>query len=147
MNTIKVMLDEWGILPTRAHNADAGLDLYTPYDITIWPHSSEVINTGVHVAIPKGYAGMLISKSGLNVNCNLTSTGLIDAEYTGSITVKLYNHGDKRQKIDKGRKISQLVIFPVETPVIELVEEFEETERGANGFGSTDLKPQDNESI
>ena len=96
-----------------------------------------IIDTGVHVQIPKGYCGLMVSKSGLNVNSNLTSTGLIDAGYTGSIRVNLYNHGKKARVITPHQKISQLVILPCLLCKPVLVDKFEETERGDGGFGST----------
>ena len=96
-----------------------------------------LIDTGVHVQIPKGFCGLMVSKSGLNVNSNLTSTGLIDAGYTGSIKVKLYNHGKKARVITPHQKISQLVILPCLLCKPVLVDKFEETERGDGGFGST----------
>lgn len=95
------------------------------------------IDTGVHVQIPEGYCGLLVAKSGLNVNQNLTSTGLIDAGYTGSIQVKLYNHGKKPRLITPHQKISQLVILPCLLCEPVLVNRFEDTERGDNGFGSS----------
>ena len=95
------------------------------------------IDTGVHIQIPKGYCGLLVSKSGLNVHSNLTSTGLIDAGYTGSIRVKLYNHGKKARVITPHQKISQLAILPCLLCKPVLVDKFEETERGDGGFGST----------
>ena len=135
---IKVMLDEGAFMPERAHSADAGLDLFTPHKIEIWPDDSGVtVNTGVHILIPEGYVGMLKSKSGLNVHKSILNEGVIDAGYTGSIVVKLYNHGSEAVLFEKGAKISQLVILPIITPEMELVDSFEETERGANGFGST----------
>lgn len=97
----------------------------------------KVIDTGVHVAIPAGYVGFLKSKSGLNIVRGLTSDGTIDAGYTGSIRVKLYNHTGQWAKFDRGDKISQLVILPIITPEVEVVGELPETERGADGFGST----------
>lgn len=134
---MKVVLDAGCILPTRAHADDAGLDLYSPYTEIVYPNDSVTIDTGVHVAIPKGYVGMIKSKSGLNVKQNLLSEGVIDSGYVGSIVVKLYNHGKKTVKIEKGQKISQLVLLPIITPELELVDSLEETERGDGGFGST----------
>lgn len=95
------------------------------------------IDTGVHIAIPAGNVGMLKSKSGLNVKHNITSEGVIDAGYTGSIVVKLYNHGKETYAVRKGDKISQLVILPIITPELELVSGLEESERGEKGFGSS----------
>jgi len=139
VETIKVMLDPGAYMPTRAHKTDAGLDLYATEDAVIFRDGSHTFDTGVHVAIPEGYVGILKSKSGLNVNSGLQSTGVIDAGYTGSIRVKLYNHGHELVQIKAGQKISQLVLLPIVTPEPVLVEELEETERGSNGFGSSGL--------
>lgn len=134
---MKVVLDPGAILPTRAHELDAGLDLYSPIEVAVYPDDSFTIDTGVHVQIPKGYVGMVKSKSGLNVRHGIQSEGVIDAGYTGSICVKLYNHGNCAVPILKGQKISQLVILPIITPELEVVDSLEETERGSGGFGST----------
>ena len=131
------MLDKGAYMPTRAHDTDAGLDLYAMEDKTVPLKGSAIFDTGVHIEIPPNTAGVLISKSGLNVKYGLTSTGLIDEGYTGSICVKLYNHTTEHYHVKKGDKISQLVIFPIIKPELEVVEEFSETERGNNGFGSS----------
>lgn len=134
---IKAVIDPGAILPTRAHKDDAGLDLYATKDAVIFRDGSEIFDTGVHVAIPQGYVGFLKSKSGLNVNNGIQSSGVIDAGYTGSICVKLYNHSHRMVRIKRGQKISQLVILPIITPELELVDDLEDTERGNNGFGSS----------
>ena len=134
---MKVKLDPGAYMPERAHKQDAGYDLRTPKRKVIHPGGSIVVETGVHVAIPEGYAGVLQSKSGLNVVNDLTGTGLIDSGYTGSITVKLYNHGVNPHVFEKGDKVIQLVILPIITPDLELVEDLEDTDRGSDGFGST----------
>ena len=87
--------------------------------------------------IPRGHCGLLVSKSGLNVKNDLTSTGLIDEGYTGEILVKLYNHSNWPYMVSQGDKISQLVILPVNHESIELVEEISGGERGDDGFGSS----------
>ena len=89
---MKVLLDDGAYMPERAHEADAGYDIKSPVDGYIPAHESAVIDSGVHVQIPKGQVGFLKSKSGLNVKFGITSEGVIDSGYTGSITVKLYNH-------------------------------------------------------
>lgn len=134
---MKVVLDPGAKMPTRAHETDAGLDLYSPVDAVVYHNDSIKIDTGVHVEIPAGYVGMVKSKSGLNVKYGITSEGVIDSGYTGSIVVKLYNHGNCAVPIEKGQKISQLVILPILTPELERVDKLEETERGNGGFGST----------
>lgn len=130
-------LDNEAQLPTRGHAQDAGLDLYSRETKTIPLYGYEEFDTGVHVELPPGSCGLLVSKSGLNINRNLISTGLIDEGYSGSIKVKLYNLGDKDQRIQKGAKISQLLILPVMTMNPVLVEEVAGGDRGSDGFGST----------
>lgn len=134
---MEIILDDGAYMPSRAHKTDAGLDLRTPVAATVPAHSSVIVDTGVHMALPHGYAGLLVSKSGLNVKHGITSTGLIDEEYTGSIVVKLYNHGGEDYEFKAGDKITQLVVIPVVCEPMEQVSVFNETERGDNGFGST----------
>ena len=134
---MKVMLDEGAYMPTRAHSTDAGLDLYSPVDVLLMPRASAVIDTGVHVELPPGSVGFLKSKSGLNIKHGILGEGVIDAGYTGSIRVKLYNHGSDPYCIQRGDKVTQLVILPVLLPDLEQVDRLEDTERGVGGFGST----------
>ena len=134
---MRIKLDKGAYMPTRAHAADAGLDLYSPVDAIIPPRCSVTIDTLVHVELPLNTVGMVKSKSGLNVKHGIQSEGVIDVGYTGSIVVKLYNHSNRGYIVEKGDKISQLVILPILTPDLELVDELDETERGTGGFGST----------
>lgn len=134
---IKIKLDEGAKMPTRAHSTDAGYDIYARETQIIPARESAKFDTGVHIEIPVGYVGMLKSKSGLNVNHGITSEGVIDAGYTGSITAKLYNNSGYDYKVNAGDKITQLVIMPILTPDLEEVDTLEETERGTGGFGST----------
>ena len=135
---MKIILDKGAFMPVRGHADDAGLDLRTPFEFGIFPGDSVTIGTGVHVDIAPGLVGMLKSKSGLNVKYGITSEGVIDAGYTGSIVAKLYNHGKEVVKFNAGDKITQLVIMPVYIPdELVVVDEFEATERGNDGFGST----------
>lgn len=134
---MKVKLDKGAYMPERAHTTDAGADLRTPHDVTVMPNDSVVIDTGVHIELPPNTVGMLKSKSGLNVKHGITSEGVIDVGYTGSVRVKLYNHSDKPCELKAGDKVSQLVVMPILIPTFELVDELEETERGNGGFGST----------
>ena len=134
---MKIKLDDGAYMPERAHDTDAGLDIRSPIAATVFPKDSVIIDTGVHIELPPNTVGMLKSKSGLNVKHDITSEGVIDVGYTGSIVVKLYNHGNKPYSVKRGDKITQLVIMPIVYPNIELVENLEETERGNGGFGST----------
>lgn len=140
---IKYYLEADAYKPSKAHREDAGLDIRTPIAISIPANGSGVIDTGVHIAIPVGYVGFLKSKSGLNVKFGLEGEGVIDAGYTGSIVVKMYNHSSADYYFDRGDKLIQLVIIPI--PDIDMVEadffEFESwitsSARGNGGFGST----------
>ena len=134
---MKCKLDDGAYTPKRAHDTDAGFDLYSRERKVVPANGSETFDVGVHIALPPHSAGFLKSKSGLNVKHGITSSGVIDCGYTGSICVKLYNNSDKDYTVEVGDKISQLVILPVITPELELVTELEETERGNGGFGST----------
>lgn len=134
---MEIMLEDGAYMPSRGHETDAGLDLRTPKAVTVPAYESATIDTGVHVALPHGCAGLLVSKSGLNVKHDITSTGLIDEGYTGSIVVKIYNHGGEDYAFEAGDKVTQLVVLPVVCEPLEQVAAFNRTERGDNGFGST----------
>ena len=134
---MEIMLDNGAYMPSRGHETDAGLDLRTPKAVTVPAYGSVTVDTGVHVALPHGCAGLLVSKSGLNVKHGITSTGLIDEGYTGSIVVKLYNHGGEDYAFEDGDKVTQLIVLPVVCEPLEKVSAFNRTERGDNGFGST----------
>lgn len=150
---MKIVVDEGAKCPTRAHEDDAGFDLYCREDKVIFPRQvtmfdgdgfgkpvdiSESFDTGVHMEIPGGYFGKIESKSGLNVKHNIVSCGgVVDSGYTGSIVVKLYNLGTEPYTFHKGDKIAQIVIQQYLAPELEVVDELSETDRGNNGFGSS----------
>ena len=134
---MKIKLDEYGIMPERAHATDAGIDIKTPQSFTIFGNCGCAIRTGVHIELPKGTCGLMVSKSGLNVKSGITSTGLIDEGYTGEIVVKLYNDSPNAYHFKKGDKITQLVIIPVLYEPLELSTEIDGGARGNDGFGST----------
>lgn len=137
METIKIALDPGATMPSRAHEYDGGLDLYAMKDAWIRPQSSEFFDTGVHIQVPRGWVGLMRSRSGLMRNNEITTDGTIDADYTGSVGVTLFNHSRADVYIKAGDRIAQLVIVPCFLGKPELVDKLEETERGAGGFGST----------
>lgn len=139
---IRVKLDEGAKLPTKAHDADAGFDIYARGGFCVFGTKGNTIgtgthDTGVHIEIPKGYVGLLKSKSGHNVKFGLTNEGVIDSGYTGSIVVKLYNHTPYDYWFKEGDKITQLVIVPIADAKLYEVDSLDSTERGDGGFGST----------
>lgn len=134
---MKVKLDEGAFLPVREHPTDAGLDIRSIQDAVVYSHDTFTVHTGVHIELPKNRAGLLVSKSGMNVNSGITSTGLIDEGYSGEILVPLHNHSDTHYYIHKGDKVSQLVIIHCDYDDLEVVDEIASGTRGSNGFGST----------
>lgn len=136
---MKVMLDKDAIMPTRSHPDDAGLDLYCRERKNLWASQSAVFDTGVHIEIPKGYCGVIMSRSGLNINHGVVAAGngLIDSGYSGSIAVKIYNLGSELYRFEKGDRIAQLVILKHSAEELEQVDELWESDRGKAGFGST----------
>ena len=136
---IRFKLDEGAIRPTKAHELDAGFDLYSREQRRITDcGNSAVFNTGVHVEIPKGYVGYILGRSGLNTNFGvICPTGVVDAGYTGSIKVKLYNSGEFPYTIRQGERIAQLVIQPIADCELVEADTLEDSERGSDGFGST----------
>lgn len=135
---VKVALDEGAIMPTYAHPGwDAGMDLYAREDAFVYRWCRYSFDTGVHIQIPKGYAGIVTGKSGLDHRHGITCHGLVDAGYTGSVRVNLYNASEMDYMIKAGDKIAQLVIVPVLTPKLLQVDDIEGGERGDAGFGST----------
>ena len=135
---MNIYVEKGAYVPKRAHKTDAGIDIRSKETRFVLAHSSAIFHTGLHVQLPHGTAGLLVSKSGLNVNHGLTSTGLIAEGYTGEILAKLYNNSDEHYQVHAGDKISQLVVIPVLYDDINLCDSLDEnTDRGAQGFGSS----------
>lgn len=134
---IRVKLDEGARLDAPAYPGDAGYDIYSREDKVVPAGGCGVFDTGVHIEIPRGYVGLLKSKSGLNVRHGIVGEGVIDSGYSGSICVKLYNNSDSDHCFKTGDKLIQIIIVPVLTLPIETVDEIDAGERGERGFGST----------
>lgn len=134
---MKVKLDAGAFMPQRAHEQDAGYDLRTPVCVTVPAGGFAAVDTGVHIELPDGKCAVVISKSGLYLKHNISSTGLIDEGFTGTIVVGLFNHGTADHTFTRGDKISQFFITDYYAEELELVEELSETERGDAGYGST----------
>ncbi len=134
---MRVSVEAWGFIPERAHVTDAGADIRTPENFTLKAHSSEIIQTGVHIELPPNTVGMLKSKSGLNVKHGIISEGVIDEGYSGEIIVKLYNLSDEDHRFERGDKITQLVVMPVSYVPFEQADSIKGGTRGDDGIGST----------
>jgi len=127
-------------MPECAHPGDAGADLFARDDCTLEPGAREVVATGVAIALPDGYAGLVVPRSGLAARSGVgvvNSPGLLDSGYRGEIKVILVNHGAQPVSFQRGDRIAQLVVVPVASPVFVPVGELPESARGEGGFGST----------
>ncbi len=138
-------LDERAIIPTYGTEFSAGADLYAVLDaeLTINPHETVLVHTGISLEVPEGYAGLIYARSGLASKKGLApanKVGVVDADYRGEVMVALHNHGDKAQVISHGERIAQFVIAPFLKAEFVLSEELSDTQRGQGGFGSTGSK-------
>lgn len=133
---MKIILDEGAKMPSYAHTWDGGMDLFAAERKVVRAGDFEVIETGTHLQIPLGCVGIITSKSGL-MSHGLTCRGTIDANYTGSIKAVVFNHSKRDYIVEKGDKVTQIVILECKHPTLELVDSLEETDRGDGGFGST----------
>lgn len=134
---MKIKLDPGAKAPTRAHDTDAGMDIYSREHARIEGWGSHVFATGVHVELPHNTVGNLESKSGLYIKRNIISLGTVDEGYTGEIFVNLINLSPIPYTVHVGDKITQLVLRPTQYEPIEIVREIEGGARGDNGLGST----------
>lgn len=135
------LLDEELPAPSYQHEGDAGLDLPSRIDLLLEPGARATIPTGVAVAIPRGYAGFVLPRSGLASRHGIAlvnSPGLVDSGYRGEMAIVMINT-DKHEAfhIRRGDRIAQLVILRVEEARVIAAKELDETSRGAGGFGST----------
>ena len=127
-------------IPITAHIGDAAVDLHSRVHVTLKPGEREAVPTGIAVAIPSGFAGLVLPRSGHAKRHGIgvvNGPGLIDSGYRGEISVLLINHGDETVSFDRGDRIAQLAIVPV--PEVEWVEvsSLDDTDRGEGGFGSS----------
>ena len=136
------LLNDLAKVPTKGSAEAAGWDLYlaSSYDITMYPNETAKLDTGISVAIPKGYFGAIFARSGLATKQGLrpgNCVGVCDEDYTGIYIVALYNDSQEVREVHKGDRIAQLVFLPYLNVEFEEVEDLEKTDRGAGGFGST----------
>jgi dUTP pyrophosphatase len=130
-------LDAGAKIPTRAHETDAGLDLTTIENHALSPGEGRVFKTGLAVAIPAGFVGLVWDRSSMGKRGLKTLGGVIDSGYRGEIGIVLWNMSKEVQEIKSGERIAQLLIQPVATPQTVEVESLDDTDRGAGGFGSS----------
>ncbi|MBU2577067.1 MAG: dUTP diphosphatase [Nanoarchaeota archaeon] len=129
---------ENAIVPAYAHPGDAAMDLFSAEDCIIAPGKRRLVLTGISMELPEGYFASIRDKSGLAYKRGITTLGgVIEYTYRGEYGVVVLNTGDEDFEINAGDKIAQVVIAPVATADVEVVEELSETVRGAGAWGST----------
>lgn len=139
--TLKIKkIDDKAILPSYAHEGDAGLDLYAVRELILNPGERGLIHTGIQIELPKNTEAQIRPRSGLALKNGITtlnSPGTIDEGYRGEIGVIIINHGNEVFKVEQGMKIAQMVIKPVFK--VDIIETYElsDTERSERGFGSS----------
>lgn len=142
---LQIVCPDKYLLPTRAHEHDAGLDLRCAhkFGVILQPGERMLVDTGVAVNIPAGYAGLVHPRSGHAHKYGITvnnAPGTIDSGYVGNVLVNLINHGREPVELEYGERIAQLLVQQIELPELEIVDSLEATERGASGHGSTGAK-------
>lgn len=139
---VKLLYSE-AIVPTKAHNTDAGFDLYSIEECVIPPKQRKTVSTGISIQMPDNYAGLIWPRSGLSVKKGLdVLAGVIDAGYRGEIMVCLYNTSFEAVHINHGDKIAQIIFQEVPRISMIPVDNLDSSQRGDNGFGSTDKQPK-----
>ena len=135
-------LNENAVVPTYGSLCAAGADLYACEEnaITIEPGKTVLVHTGIAMAIPDGYVGLIYARSGLACKRGLApanKVGVIDSDYRGEIMVALHNHGDVAQTVESGERIAQIVFTPYVAAEFTVADTLDDTVRGEGGFGST----------
>lgn len=136
-------LSGFSAAPTRAHPSDAGADLRSLEDVYLEPGERALVDTGVSLAIPEGFVGLVCSRSGLAAKYGVSvanSPGVIDSSYRGPIKVILQNLGNEAWTSFAGERVAQLVVLKVELPNFVYSESLDSTARGDGGFGSTGVQ-------
>ena len=128
------------VLPSYAHPSDAGMDVRSVDELTLAPGRRALVHTGLVMLLPPGYEAQIRPRSGLALKSGVTvlnAPGTIDSGYRGEVGVILANFGEADFQVKTGDKIAQIVVAPVTQSEIVETEDVDETDRGADGFGST----------
>lgn len=124
-------------LPIKSHLPDSGLDIFMCNDVELSPLETKTVGLGLAVAIPEGFAGMLVPRSSIADKGLLIQTAVIDPDYTGEIHLIITNCSNKNVKIEIGQRVCSLIIYSVLNAYLEEVKELPNTIRGNKGLGST----------
>ena len=131
-------LSEDAMMPLKAHQTDAGFDLYASETVVIPSNGRKLIPTNIAMSIPQGYYGMVVGRSGNTIKRGLVGqTGVVDCGYLGGIGILAFNFTDDDIVIEKGERAGQIVITPILDCSLQVVDELGDTDRGDGGYGST----------
>ena len=138
-------LNDKAVIPTYGSEYAEGADLYACMDgdVTIAPHTTVMLHTGLAMEIPAGYAGLIYPRSGMASKRHLApanKVGVVDPDYRGEFMIAMHNHSEEPQTVEPGERIAQLVITPFITAEFEVADELSDTVRGVGGFGSSGYK-------
>ena len=143
MKLLVEKINEKAIIPFQAHEDDAGMDLFSVDEVTLKPMERKLIHTGIWIQLPKNTEAQIRPRSGLALKNGITtlnSPGTIDEGYRGEIGVIIINHGQETFIVEEGMKIAQMIVKPVFRVNVVEAEELSDSERKANGFGSSGTK-------
>lgn len=132
---IKLMKDVQ--LPKKSHLPDSGLDCFMPESFELKPLETKTIGLGIGIQVPEGFAGMLVPRSSIAEKGLLIQTSIIDPDYTGEIHLIITNCSNNNVVIEKNQRVCSLVVYSVLNVRLDVVYDFEHTDRGSNGLGST----------
>lgn len=124
-------------LPKKSHLPDSGLDCFMPESFELKPFETKTIGLGIGIQVPEGFAGMLVPRSSIAEKGLIIQTSIIDPDYTGEIHLIITNCSNNTIHIDKNQRVCSLVIYNTLNVRLDVVYEFENTERGSSGLGST----------
>lgn len=137
---MQIVLSPDATLPSYQTPGAAGMDVCTAEDFELRPGERRLVKTGLRIAVPEGYEAQMRPRSGLALRHGISmvnAPGTIDSDYRGEVGLILINLGETAVEFKKGERVGQMVICPVVRVRLEVVNELDETERGAGGFGST----------
>ena len=140
MKLLVEKISEKAVIPFKAHEGDAGMDLFSVEEVVLKPMERKLIHTGIRIQLPKNTEAQIRPRSGLALKNGITvlnTPGTIDEGYRGEIGIILINLGQEEFKVTQGMKVAQMVIMPTLTLDVEEVSELTLTDRGEGGFGST----------
>lgn len=124
-------------LPKKSHLPDCGLDCFMPESFELKPLETKTIGLGIGIQVPEGFAGMLVPRSSIAEKGLIIQTSIIDPDYTGEIHLIITNCSNNVVKIEERQRVCSLVVYNVLNVRLDIVNEFENTERGSHGLGSS----------